>query len=182
MMNYIASGIVDYLVYGPWRGAREWGFPYTDKFPATACFPIIPGTRIHWPTLLLGILSSITVYILLSKTTLGFEMRVCSQGKKVADYLGVPYSSRLIIAMVISGGLAGLAGAYLSVAYTPTWIEGMTAGQGWIALALTVFSAWNPSYALIGSYLFGGIRILQFRLQPLGFSPRFYPPYHTYSR
>lgn len=104
-------------------------------------------------------------------------MKVCSQGRKIVDYLGMPYGSRLMTAMVISGGLVGLAGAYLSVAYTPTWIEGMITGQGWIAFALTVFSAWNPLYALIGSYLFGGnedttIQITTTRLIPS-------PPIHS---
>jgi len=67
--------------------------------------------------------------------------------------------------------LAGLAGAYLSLSYIPSWTENMTVGRGWIVLALTIFASWNPIHALIGSWLFGGIEAIQYRLQPLGISP-----------
>ncbi|MCS7112822.1 MAG: ABC transporter permease [Nitrososphaerota archaeon] len=116
------------------------------------------------------ILTAILWYILF-KTKIGIAIRMVGDNPKSADSLGINVYTVRYRCTLLGGALAGLAGAYLSVAYTPTWIEGMTAGQGWIALALTVFSAWNPLYALIGSYLFGGIRILQFRLQPLGLSP-----------
>nr|WP_238134254.1 hypothetical protein [Calderihabitans maritimus] len=63
---------------------------------------------------------------------------------------------------------AGVAGAYLSLAYAPTWLENMTAGRGWIAVALVIFATWDPVRALIGSYLFGGIDALGLRLQAMG--------------
>ncbi|HEX4448481.1 MAG TPA: hypothetical protein VH044_17170, partial [Polyangiaceae bacterium] len=64
--------------------------------------------------------------------------------------------------------LCGLAGAYLSIVYTPLWVEGMVAGRGWIALALTTFATWRPGRVLFGAYLFGGVTMLQFRLQGEG--------------
>ncbi|RMF91238.1 MAG: ABC transporter permease, partial [Nitrospinota bacterium] len=68
-----------------------------------------------------------------------------------------------------SGGvLAGIGGAYLSLAYTQMWIENMTAGRGWIALAIVIFGAWDPVRTALGAYLFGGIQALQLRLQALG--------------
>ena len=63
------------------------------------------------------------------------------------------------------GALCGLAGAYISVVYTPLWVEGMVAGKGWIALALTTFATWRPARVLLGAYLFGGVTMLQFHLQ-----------------
>ncbi len=66
------------------------------------------------------------------------------------------------------GALCGLAGAYLSVVYTPLWVEGMVAGRGWIALALTVFATWRPGRILLGAYLFGGVTMLQLHLQARG--------------
>jgi general nucleoside transport system permease protein len=66
------------------------------------------------------------------------------------------------------GALCGVAGAYLSVIYTPLWVEGMTAGRGWIALALTTFATWRPARVLLGAYLFGGVTMLQFQLQGQG--------------
>ena len=64
--------------------------------------------------------------------------------------------------------MCGLAGAYISVSYTPLWVEGMVAGKGWIALALTTFATWRPARILLGAYLFGGVTMLQFHLQGLG--------------
>ena len=72
-------------------------------------------------------------------------------------------------AMVMAGGaLCGLAGAYISTVYTPLWVEGMVAGRGWIALALTTFATWRPVRVLLGAYLFGGVTMLQFHLQASG--------------
>ena len=67
--------------------------------------------------------------------------------------------------VVAGGALCGLAGAYISVVYTPLWVEGMVAGKGWIALALTTFATWRPVRVLLGAYLFGGVTMLQFHLQ-----------------
>jgi simple sugar transport system permease protein len=73
-----------------------------------------------------------------------------------------------LLAVVTGGGLCGVAGAYLSVVYTPLWVEGMVAGRGWIALALTTFATWRPGRVLLGAYLFGGVTMLQFQLQGEG--------------
>jgi simple sugar transport system permease protein len=69
---------------------------------------------------------------------------------------------------MVGGALCGLSGAYISVVYTPLWVEGMVAGKGWIALALTTFATWLPARILLGAYLFGGVTMLQFHLQGLG--------------
>ena len=72
------------------------------------------------------------------------------------------------LAVMFGGALCGVAGAYLSVVYTPLWVEGMIAGKGWIALALTTFATWRPARVLLGAYLFGGVTMLQFHLQGEG--------------
>ena len=76
--------------------------------------------------------------------------------------------SAALLAVVVGGALCGVAGAYLSVIYTPLWVEGMVAGRGWIALALTTFATWRPARVLLGAYLFGGVTMLQFQLQGEG--------------
>ena len=68
----------------------------------------------------------------------------------------------------MGGLLAGLAGAHLSLCYTPGWTDGLTAGRGWIVIALVIFAAWDPMRAILGAILFGGIGALQFRLQAIG--------------
>ena len=75
---------------------------------------------------------------------------------------------RNVLAVVAGGALCGLSGAYLSVVYAPLWVEGMVAGRGWIALALTVFATWRPGRVLLGAYLFGGVTMLQLHLQARG--------------
>jgi simple sugar transport system permease protein len=74
----------------------------------------------------------------------------------------------VFLAVMVGGALCGLSGAYISVVYTPLWVEGMVAGKGWIALALTTFATWRPARILLGAYLFGGVTMLQFHLQGLG--------------
>ncbi|MBM3361215.1 MAG: ABC transporter permease, partial [Betaproteobacteria bacterium] len=85
-----------------------------------------------------------------------------------AHALGYPVRSIRLLAVLAGGALCGLAGAYLSVIYTPLWVEGMVAGRGWIALALTTFATWRPARVLLGAYLFGGLTMLQFHLQSSG--------------
>ena len=85
-----------------------------------------------------------------------------------AHALGYPVLRIRLFAVLFGGACAGLAGAYLSLAYTPFFIPGMTAGRGWIALALVVFASWRPGRLVIGAYLFGAVTILQFHAQALG--------------
>lgn len=112
----------------------------------------------------------VLLWFILFKTKLGVIIRACGENPQAVHAAGIDVYLIRYLCTLIGGALAGLSGAYLSVVYTPTWIEGMTAGQGWIAIALVIFAVWNPIYATVGAYLFGGIRILQYRLQPLGIS------------
>jgi simple sugar transport system permease protein len=98
-------------------------------------------------------------------------LRSVGESPETADALGVNVALTRYLAVAFGGALAGLGGAYLSVVYAPNWIEGMTAGAGWIVIALTIFAMWDPLRALLGAYLFGGVRVLQYRLQDLGVSP-----------
>jgi simple sugar transport system permease protein len=82
--------------------------------------------------------------------------------------LGYPVRLIRLMAVLAGGALCGLAGAYISIVYTPLWVEGMIAGKGWIALALTTFATWRPARVLLGAYLFGGVTMLQFHLQATG--------------
>jgi simple sugar transport system permease protein len=82
--------------------------------------------------------------------------------------LGYPVIRIRYLAVLFGGAMAGIGGAYLSLVYTPLWSEGMTAGRGWIALALVVFATWRPGRVLLGAFLFGGVTIAQFHIQGLG--------------
>jgi ABC-type uncharacterized transport system permease subunit len=104
----------------------------------------------------------------LYRTRAGLVLRSVGESPESAHALGYPVRRIRLAAVVAGGALCGLAGAYVSVVYTPLWVEGMIAGKGWIALALTTFATWRPARVLLGAYLFGGVTMLQFHLQSLG--------------
>ena len=98
----------------------------------------------------------------------GLVLRAIGESPESAHALGYPVRRIRLAAVVAGGALCGLSGAYVSVVYTPLWVEGMIAGKGWIALALTTFATWRPARVLLGAYLFGGVTMLQFYLQGRG--------------
>ncbi|MGH2406345.1 MAG: ABC transporter permease [bacterium] len=104
----------------------------------------------------------------LSRTRPGLHLRACGENPDAADALGVNVTGMRYGAVMAGGALAGLAGGYLSLAYTPAWTENMTGGLGWIAIALVIFATWNPLRLLAGAYLFGAVDALGFRVQILG--------------
>ena len=104
----------------------------------------------------------------LFRTRAGLVLRAVGDNHASAHALGYPVIAVRYLAVLFGGACAGLGGAYLSVGYTPLWVENMTAGRGWIALALVVFSSWLPYRLAIGAYLFGAVSILQLHAQPLG--------------
>ena len=104
----------------------------------------------------------------LYRTRAGLVLRSVGENPESAHALGYPVRRIRFAAVVAGGALCGLAGAYVSVVYTPLWVEGTIAGKGWIALALTTFATWRPARVLFGAYLFGGVTMLQFHLQGLG--------------
>ena len=108
------------------------------------------------------------VWWFLYRTRGGLILRACGDNHTSAHALGYPVLKIRLYAVMFGGACAGLAGAYLPLAYTPFFIPGMTAGRGWIALALTVFASWLPGRLVIGAYLFGAVTILQLHAQALG--------------
>ncbi len=104
----------------------------------------------------------------LYRTRAGLVLRSVGESPESAHALGYPVRRIRLMAVMAGGALCGLAGAYVSTVYTPLWVEGMIAGKGWIALALTTFATWRPARVLLGAYLFGGVTMLQFHLQGIG--------------
>jgi len=98
----------------------------------------------------------------------GLVLRAIGESPDSAHSLGYGVRWIRLGAVVAGGALCGIAGAFLSVVYAPLWVEGLTAGRGWIALALTPFATWRPARVLLGAYLFGGVTMLQFQLQAAG--------------
>ncbi len=110
----------------------------------------------------------IAVYFVLFRSRSGLIIRAVGDNHGSAHSLGYSVIKVRYLAVMFGGACSGLAGAYLSLIYTPQWVEGMTAGRGWIALALVVFASWRPARVLVGAYLFGAVSILQFHAQAAG--------------
>lgn len=104
----------------------------------------------------------------LAKTRLGLLLKAVGESPEAAHAIGYPVLGIRYGAVAFGGAMAGIAGAYLSTVYTPLWVQNMSAGRGWIAVALVVFATWKPTRLLLGAYLFGAVTILQFHAQGLG--------------
>jgi len=102
------------------------------------------------------------------KTKMGLILRAVGESHSSAHALGYSVIKIRFLSILFGGSMCALAGSYISICYAPMWQEGMTAGRGWIALALVVFATWKPERVLIGAYIFGGVTILQMNLQALG--------------
>lgn len=137
--------------------------------------PILSEIPVIGPILFTQDILAYAMYLLvplmsyyLYHTRPGLHLRSVGENPQTSDAMGVNVNKYRFIYTIIGGTLAGLAGAHLSLGYTPGWTDGLTAGRGWIAIALVIFSTWDPVRALFGAVLFGGVGALQFRLQATG--------------
>ena len=141
----------------------SFAIPYLSDIPLVG-----PALFRHHPLVYLTVLLALALIWFMYRTRSGLIMRSVGESPESAHALGYPVRRIRFLAVMVGGALCGLAGAYLSIIYTPLWVEGMVAGKGWIALALTTFATWRPARVLLGAYLFGGVTMLQFHLQGIG--------------
>jgi ABC-type uncharacterized transport system permease subunit len=138
-------------------------------WPLLGDIPLVgPALFKQHPMVYLAIALTIGLAWFLYRSRAGLVLRAVGESPESAHALGYPVRRIRMVAVMTGGALCGVAGAYLSVIYTPLWVEGMVAGKGWIALALTTFATWRPARVLLGAYLFGGVTMLQFHLQGQG--------------
>lgn len=137
--------------------------PFLTDLPVIG--PILFG---HDPVLYIGLALTAATWALLKYSRLGLILRAVGENHEAAHALGYHVVRTRVLAILFGGACAGLGGAYISLIRVPQWTEGMTAGIGWIALALVVFASWKPWRVLLGAYLFGGINVLQLNLQAAG--------------
>ena len=159
-----------------------WGKPFIGKpltvkmsvikIPFLSDIPILGRVLFQQdPYFYLSVFLGLLVWFLLKYTRIGINLRSVGENPRAAESQGIKVWLYKYSAVIVGGMFAGLAGAHLSTAYSKSWIEGMVAGRGWIVIALTIFSLWEAPRAFFGAYLFGGIFVLQYLLQPLGISP-----------
>lgn len=143
--------------------AQPSSIPLLDQIPfiGPALF------RQHWMAYV-ALLLCFAIAWFLYRSRAGLTLRAIGESPESAHALGYPVRMIRYGALLFGGACCGLAGAYLSLVYTPMWVENLVSGRGWIALALTTFATWRPGRVLLGALLFGGVTILQFHLQGVG--------------
>jgi len=151
------------LIGVAYEGLPELALPGLTDLPIVGKLFFSHDVLVYGSFLLVGLVS-----LFLYRTNAGLILRSIGDSHDAAHALGYSVIKVRYLATLFGGGCAGVAGAYLSLAYSPMWVEGMTAGRGWIALALVVFATWLPGRLLFGAYLFGSISILQLHGQALG--------------
>jgi simple sugar transport system permease protein len=176
MANQVATGLALSL-FGVGLSAFV-GLPYVSvvidgikpvSIPGLSDLPFVGKALFgHSPFVYLSLLLFAGVQGFLYRTRPGLVLRAVGESPSSAHAIGYPVVRIRYFAVMFGGACAGLGGAYMAVAYTPLWTEGMTAGRGWIALALVVFATWKPWRVLAGAYLFGGVTLAQFQVQALG--------------
>jgi general nucleoside transport system permease protein len=137
--------------------------------PLLTDLPVLGPLLFHYdPLVYLSVALCALIAWLLKRTRAGLRLRAVGEAPAIAHALGEPVTRIRYLAVLFGGAMSGIAGAYLSTALTPMWVEGMSAGRGWIALALVVFGTWKPWRVLGGAYLFGAVTVLQLYAQGLG--------------
>jgi simple sugar transport system permease protein len=145
------------------EGAAKLYIPYLNDIPFVGKVLLGQDGFVY-----LSVALVVGLWHFLYRTRAGLILRAVGDNHTSAHALGYPVLRIRLLAVLFGGACAGLGGAYLPLAYTPFWVSGMTAGRGWIALALVVFASWLPFRLMIGAYLFGGITILQLHAQAHG--------------
>ena len=160
MFTYVAAKLLEYLVYGPWRepGALG-GFPHTPMFSPSAQLPRISGTRLHYPTLIIGLILAGVLFVLLRRTKIGYEIRVTGDSQEAARFAGMNYLKTVVFVMAISGGLAGLAGVGEVAGIQHRLRKGISPGYGFTAIIVAWLGRLNPIGAVFSSILFGGLLV-----------------------
>ena len=162
-----ASGLSSYIGHV----ANLGGKPARYEFDAINVFgqqgaPVIGPILLHQNALTYFSWALVVLILFyLYRTRPGLHLRAVGESPATADAMGVNVAAYRYIHVVLGGALAGIGGAFFSLAITPGWIDGMTSGAGWIAIALVIFAFWRPELALVGAYLFGAFSSLGFTLQ-----------------
>ncbi|MBN7787332.1 ABC transporter permease [Ponticoccus gilvus] len=176
LSNQVATGLgltlaglgLSSLIGKPYEGIKSPTLPKLD-IPVLSELPVLGRMLFsHDAMVYLSLLLVVAVWAFLKYTRAGLILRAVGESHGSAHALGYKVVRIRVAAILFGGACAGLGGAYLSLVRVPQWTEGMTAGAGWIALAIVVFASWRAGRVALGAYLFGGITVLQLNLQAAG--------------
>jgi simple sugar transport system permease protein len=158
LLNYVAILWAEYLVYGPWKDPKGYGFPGTAPFPDAAWLPRLPGTRVHLG-LLFGLVAAVLVWVILYKTSWGYEIRVIGESPRAARYAGINIVGNILLVMALSGGLAGLAGMSEVGGIMHALQRNLSPGYGYTAIIIAWLARLNPAGVVIVAFLFAGLLV-----------------------
>ncbi len=157
MLNYVAINFCDYLVYGPWKDPEGKGFPLTAQFPDNACLPLL-YKRIHLG-LIFAIVSIIIIYLVMNKSKWGYEIRVTGENIRAARYGGINVIKNILLIMILSGGIAGIAGMAEVSGLTHRLQHGFSPGYGYTAIIVAWLARLNPIGMTLVAFLFGALLV-----------------------
>lgn len=167
MLNYIAIFWVDYLIFGPWKDPQSLGFPLTPRFSAAAYLPTIGNSRVHMGLIIAAIIA-VVFYLLLQYTRWGYEMRVIGESQEAASYAGMNVTKNILLVMLISGGIAGIAGMIEVSGITHRLQQGISSGYGYTAIIIAWLGRLNPFAIIMVAVLFGALLVGGFGVQTAG--------------
>ena len=166
-LTILGTGLANYLgtpyVGKAAAGFKAWSIPLLSKIPLLG--PVLFN---HDPLVYFSFLLPAVLWLYLRYTRWGLGLCAVGEYPEAALAAGLRIIAYRWVGILVGGCLTGWGGAYLSLAYTSSWTNGLTAGRGWIAVALVIFAFWRPWRALLGAYIFGGVMAFQFRLQAMG--------------
>lgn len=167
LMNYVAILWADYLIYGPWKDPDGFNFPLTARFVPAAVLPTLGGSRIHLG-LLFAIIAAIAIYILIRHTKWGYEVRVIGESPAAARYAGMNIKKNILIVLLLSGGLAGIAGMSEVSGVAGRLQHGLSPGYGYTAIIVAWLARLHPASLALVSFLFGGLLVGGYATQLIG--------------
>jgi len=172
MLNYVAILLLDYLVYGPWRDPAGFNFPGTPAFTPFQLLASIGGTRLHFG-LVFALLAVIILAFFLAKTRWGYELRILGANPIAAQNAGIKINKHILLVMMISGGLAGLAGAIEVSGVAGRLMYGISPGYGYTAIIVAWLAKLNPWAMIITSLFIGGLIVGGYSVQTIGLPSSF---------
>lgn len=161
MLNYICAEFLTLLITGPWKGKSKFGLPYTDNLPDHAVLSLIPGSRIHYLTLLVAVILISGLWLLIYRTRFGYEVRVIGENPEAAKYAGINFFKTTVIIMIISGGMAGIAGVgeVAGIHHHLSYPQSISSGYGFTAIIVAWLAKLNPFGVLASGLFFAGILV-----------------------
>ncbi|MDT3425909.1 simple sugar transport system permease protein [Paenibacillus forsythiae] len=167
MLNYVALLALDYVTFGPWKDPKGFNMPGSPVFTDAQSLPVLGGTRLHIG-LILALVAVVIYYLMIRFTRWGYELRIIGANPTAARYAGIHIKRHIIIVMLISGGLAGLAGMTEVSGVSHKLMQGLSPGYGYTAIIVAWLAKLNPLGLVVTSVMFGGLIVGGFSVQTIG--------------